>query len=58
MSEIFDVSDMNKVSLDKKNGIATVQTGIHVGPLVKGLAREGFMSPFGDSPTVGIGGIT
>lgn len=55
---VIDVSDMNKVSLDKKNGIATVQTGIHVGPLVKGLAREGFMSPFGDSPTVGIGGIT
>ncbi len=38
--------------------VATVQTGIHVGPLVKGLAREGFMAPFGDSPTVGIGGIT
>ncbi|PFN23220.1 FAD-binding oxidoreductase [Bacillus cereus] len=55
---VIDVSDMNKVSLDKKNAIATVQTGIHVGPLVKGLAREGFMAPFGDSPTVGIGGIT
>jgi hypothetical protein len=55
---VIDVSDMQKVHLDKKNGIATVQTGIHVGPLVKGLAREGFMAPFGDSPTVGIGGIT
>lgn len=55
---VIDVSDMQKVSLDRKNAIATVQTGIHVGPLVKGLAREGFMAPFGDSPTVGIGGIT
>jgi hypothetical protein len=55
---VIDVSDMQKVHLDKKKGIATVQTGIHVGPLVKGLAREGFMAPFGDSPTVGIGGIT
>lgn len=55
---VVDVSDMQKVKLDKKNAIATVQTGIHVGPLVKGLAREGFMAPFGDSPTVGIGGIT
>lgn len=55
---VIDVSDMNKVCLDKKSEIATVQTGIHVGPLVKMLAREGFMAPFGDSPTVGIGGIT
>ncbi|MDN4526441.1 FAD-binding oxidoreductase [Fictibacillus fluitans] len=55
---VIDVSDMQKVHLDKENAIATVQTGIHVGPLVKGLARQGFMAPFGDSPTVGIGGIT
>jgi hypothetical protein len=55
---VIDVSDMQKVHLDKRKGIATVQAGIHVGPLVKGLAREGFMAPFGDSPTVGIGGIT
>jgi FAD/FMN-containing dehydrogenase len=55
---VIDMSDMNKVCLDKKNAIATVQPGIRVGPLVKGLAREGFMAPFGDSPTVGIGGIT
>ncbi|MFB2350742.1 FAD-binding oxidoreductase [Priestia megaterium] len=55
---VIDVSDMNRVCLDKKSEIATVQTGIHVGPLVKMLAREGFMAPFGDSPTVGIGGIT
>lgn len=55
---VIDVSDMNKVFLDEENAIATVQTGIPVGPLVKGLARDGFMAPFGDSPTVGIGGIT
>jgi FAD binding domain/Berberine and berberine like len=55
---VIDTSDMNSVHLDKKKGIATVQPGIRVGPLVKGLAREGFMAVFGDSPTVGIGGIT
>lgn len=57
---VIDMSDMNKIHLDidEKKAIATVQTGVHVGPLVKGLAREGFMAPFGDSPTVGIGGIT
>lgn len=41
---VIDVSDMNNVFLDEKNAVATVQTGIHVGPLVKGLAREGFMA--------------
>ncbi|WP_057914763.1 FAD-binding oxidoreductase [Peribacillus muralis] len=55
---VIDVSDMKKVRLNKVKEIATVQTGVNVGPLVKGLAREGFMAPFGDSPTVGIGGIT
>jgi len=29
-----------------------------VGKIVKTLARQGFMAPFGDSPSVGIGGIT
>ncbi|MGM7700537.1 FAD-binding oxidoreductase [Pseudalkalibacillus sp. Hm43] len=55
---VIDVSDMNKVTIDKRKGLATVQTGILVGPLVKELALNGFMAPFGDSPTVGIGGIT
>jgi len=55
---VIDVSDMDKVLLDKDEKVATVQTGVHVGPLVKWLAQEGFMAPFGDSPTVGIGGIT
>lgn len=55
---VIDVSDMQKVHLNKTKGIATVQTGVHVGPLVKGLAHNGFVAPFGDSPTVGIGGIT
>ncbi|MFC7370355.1 FAD-binding oxidoreductase [Fictibacillus iocasae] len=55
---VIDTSDMNQVTLDKKRGIATVGPGNRVGPLVKNLARQGFMSVFGDSPTVGIGGIT
>lgn len=55
---VIDVSDMNTFCLDEEKEIATVKTGVHVGPLVKTLAQEGFMAPFGDSPTVGIGGIT
>ena len=55
---VIDVSDMKKVQLIKEKEVAIVQTGIHIGPLVKKLAQEGFMAPYGDSPTVGIGGIT
>lgn len=55
---VIDVSSMDKAWLDHEKQVVTVQTGAHVGPLVKWLAQEGFMAPFGDSPTVGIGGIT
>ncbi len=55
---VIDVGDMYKARLDKEEEVVTVQTGSRVGPLVKWLAKEGFIAPFGDSPTVGIGGIT
>ena len=55
---VIDVGNMQKVNLDKERGIATVQTGIRVGALVRMLAAEGILAPFGDSSTVGIGGIT
>jgi len=55
---VIDTSQMTKVKLDKKHGIATVQAGIRVGVLVRMLAKEGILAPFGDSSTVGIGGIS
>ena len=55
---VIDTSQMTKVRLDKKHGIATVQAGIRVGVLVRMLAKEGILAPFGDSSTVGIGGIS
>jgi len=55
---VIDTSQMRKVMLDKTQGIATVQAGIRVGPLVRMLAQEGILAPFGDSSTVGIGGIS
>ncbi|XEC95955.1 FAD-binding oxidoreductase [Paenibacillus tarimensis] len=55
---VIDVSDMKKIKLNKKNRTAIVETGNRVGRIVKMLARQGFMAPFGDSPSVGIGGIT
>ncbi|WP_349409165.1 FAD-binding oxidoreductase [Pseudalkalibacillus sp. SCS-8] len=55
---VIDVSDMKRIKVYDKKGIALVETGNNVGPLVKTLASQGFMAPFGDSPTVGVGGIT
>ncbi|WP_270180266.1 FAD-binding oxidoreductase [Alkalihalobacillus sp. CinArs1] len=55
---VIDVSEMKRIRFNRKKGIAIVETGSNVGPTVKALAREGYMLPFGDSPTVGVGGIT
>lgn len=55
---VIDVSEMKKIKLNKKSGTAIVESGNTVGRIAHTLARQGFMSPFGDSATVGIGGIT
>jgi len=55
---VIDVSEMKSIKLNKKNGTAVVETGNRVGRIVKKLAKQGYMAPFGDSPSVGIGGIT
>lgn len=55
---VIDTSKMTQVMVDKIQGIATVQAGIRVGVLVRMLAQQGFLAPFGDSSTVGIGGIS
>ncbi len=55
---VIDTSQMTNVQLDKTTGTATVQPGIRVGALVQMLAKEGVLAPFGDSSTVGMGGIS
>lgn len=55
---VIDVSEMKKIMLNKKTGTVVVETGNTVGRIAKTLARQGFIAPFGDSPSVGIGGIT
>lgn len=55
---VIDVSEMKKIKLNKKNGTVIVETGNRVGRIANTLAAQGFIAPFGDSPTVGIGGIT
>ncbi|NMO98042.1 FAD-binding oxidoreductase [Paenibacillus lemnae] len=55
---VIDVSDLRKIQLNKNSGTVVVGTGNRVGRIVDTLARQGYIAPFGDSPTVGIGGIT
>ncbi len=55
---VIDTGLMTDVKVDKEHWTATVQAGIRVGVLVRMLAREGILAPFGDSSTVGIGGIS
>lgn len=55
---VINMSEMRKIMLKKKNGTVIVETGNTVGRIAHTLARQGYLAPFGDSPTVGIGGIT
>lgn len=55
---VIDTSNLKSIKLNKKCGTVVVGTGNRVGRIVDKLARQGYMAPFGDSPTVGIGGIT
>lgn len=55
---VIDTGKMTEVKLDKKHLTATVEAGIRVGVLVRMLAEEGILAPFGDSSSVGIGGIS
>jgi FAD/FMN-containing dehydrogenase len=49
---------MKKVTLNKKNRTVIAETGNRVRSVVRTLARQGFLAPFGDSPTTGIAGVT
>lgn len=55
---VIDTSHMTGFRVDRKSLTATVQAGIRVGQLVRSLAEQGILAPFGDSSTVGIGGIS
>lgn len=55
---VIDTGKMTKVKLDKQNLVATVEAGMRTGVLARMAAEEGILSPFGDSWSVGIGGIS
>ena len=56
---VIDVSDMNRVDVDHKRGITTVQTGQRDITLsLETLGSEGLVVPGGLCPTTGIAGFT
>lgn len=54
---VIDVSGMDRVYVDRKNGIATIEAGTALLPLYETLWREGVTIPGGTCPTVGIAGL-
>ncbi|MDQ6423609.1 FAD-binding oxidoreductase [Paenibacillus sp. LHD-117] len=54
---VIDVSEIRSIELNRRQGTVIVGTGNTIGRIVKTLARQGYLFPFGDSPTVGVGGI-
>ncbi len=55
---VIDLSDMQKIEIDEERGIVNVEPGVTVGALDNTLISNGYVVPFGDSGSVGIGGIS
>ena len=55
---VIDVSEMKRVEVDRKNGTATVQTGLRDFELYEILGSKGLVVPAGLCPTTGIAGFT
>ena len=55
---VLDLSDMRGIEIDPKKCTATAQAGMTTGQFTTATAAHGLAVGFGDSGTVGIGGIT
>lgn len=55
---VIDLRDMNAIDIDEKAGTAWVETGATAGEVSKAVTAKGQVVGFGDSPAVGVGGIT
>ncbi|WP_342548001.1 FAD-binding oxidoreductase [Paenibacillus sp. FSL P2-0089] len=55
---IIDVSEMNKVKVDRKNRLAIVQTGNPLARVYKKLWNKRVAIPAGTAPDVGVAGLT
>jgi FAD binding domain len=55
---LIDLSAMHAIHIDAEARVAWVEAGTTAGQLTATTAAHGLVVPFGDSPTVGVGGIT
>jgi FAD/FMN-containing dehydrogenase len=55
---LLDLSAMRAVEIDPAARVAWVEAGVTAGQLTEAAAAHGLVVPFGDSPDVGVGGIT
>lgn len=55
---VIDLSGLRAIDVDPTRGVATAQGGVLAGEYVKATFAHGLATPLGDSPTVGLGGLT
>jgi FAD/FMN-containing dehydrogenase len=55
---VLDLSGMNAVEIDADGRTAWAQTGVTAGDYTRATGQHGLATGLGDTPTVGLGGIT
>src|ERR671914_115764 len=55
---VIDLSDMKKLEIDQERRTAWAETGLTAGEYTAAAAKSGLATGFGDTGSVGIGGIT
>ena len=55
---VLDLSEMNAVEVDADGRTAWAQTGVNAGDYTRATGEHGLATGLGDTPSVGLGGIT
>ena len=55
---VLDLADMNALDLDLEHRTAWAQSGLTAGKYLEQTAKHGLVTGFGDTATVGLGGLT
>jgi FAD/FMN-containing dehydrogenase len=55
---VLDLSAMTALEVDRRTGTAWAQTGLTAGAYTKAVGADGLATGFGDTGSVGIGGLT
>ena len=55
---VVDLSAMKAITVDPDRGVATAEGGVLAGEYVAATFAHGMTTPLGDTPSVGLGGLT